>query len=441
MKIVIIGAGITGLTCAHILKENHKNLEILIIESQGEIGGRIKALKINESDKIELGATEITNTQIENARKIFKSFKDLRPFHRSMLNYVYSLHKRQALPEDSDSLFSHEENEFIKSFEENVENELNKRPKSDTYISDVFKSDSKISEDSQSLIKSVFFSDWNTDIRNIHIKQWKYLEEFDIEEEISYVAKMGGSLLDHLEEMFVEEKKSVCFNTRVKSIENKNGRFYIQAVDSKSDKLELSQIEADFVIVTCSVNVIKSLTFIPELQTEVKGAIDKIMMNKLGKLIMKFNKRFWQSDAVWINSHGKFKMHYNHSDDTLVSFVDYQTFEEVEKLYELYLESDTQPLERYISNAFQESFFLDFCPIPYFVYFHNWTNDENFLGGYTFPSCSEETRRIPIDSEIYNNKLFFAGEAFPRDARYIACIAGSLRSAYETCLKLDKLLI
>ncbi|WP_033960455.1 flavin monoamine oxidase family protein [Psychroserpens jangbogonensis] len=70
--ILIIGAGLTGLTLAHYLKQ--LNLSVTIVESRNRIGGRIYT-KYNESQApVELGATWLTNEHSE-LLKLLKALK------------------------------------------------------------------------------------------------------------------------------------------------------------------------------------------------------------------------------------------------------------------------------------------------------------------------------------------------------------------------------
>jgi len=54
-EIVIIGAGLTGLTLAYLLKDN--DVDVLLVEARERIGGRIWTRKENDEPTIELGAT------------------------------------------------------------------------------------------------------------------------------------------------------------------------------------------------------------------------------------------------------------------------------------------------------------------------------------------------------------------------------------------------
>ena len=55
VKVNIIGAGLTGLTLAKNLKEQDKS--VIILEARDRIGGRIHMVKTENGPKVELGAT------------------------------------------------------------------------------------------------------------------------------------------------------------------------------------------------------------------------------------------------------------------------------------------------------------------------------------------------------------------------------------------------
>lgn len=54
-KIIIIGAGLTGLSIAYFLKK--KGINVQIIEARNRVGGRIETIKGNQNSPMEMGAT------------------------------------------------------------------------------------------------------------------------------------------------------------------------------------------------------------------------------------------------------------------------------------------------------------------------------------------------------------------------------------------------
>ena len=64
-QVVIVGAGIAGLTCARELSKYKKHLNVTILEASDRIGGRIKSTKTKDGTTIEMGAEFIHGT-VEN---------------------------------------------------------------------------------------------------------------------------------------------------------------------------------------------------------------------------------------------------------------------------------------------------------------------------------------------------------------------------------------
>ena len=61
-RVVIVGAGLAGLTCARELSKYNKQLNVTILEASDRIGGRIKSTKTKDDTTIEMGAQFIHGT-------------------------------------------------------------------------------------------------------------------------------------------------------------------------------------------------------------------------------------------------------------------------------------------------------------------------------------------------------------------------------------------
>ena len=59
-KVIIIGGGLSGLTIAYNLKK--QNVPFLILEAQGNLGGRINTIKGVLNSPMEMGATWFNNS-------------------------------------------------------------------------------------------------------------------------------------------------------------------------------------------------------------------------------------------------------------------------------------------------------------------------------------------------------------------------------------------
>ena len=72
-NIVIIGAGISSLYCAYLLKKNYPKIKYTIIEKSGECGGRVKMSNLGDV-KLPTGAYF---TRVDKDRILMKLLKDL----------------------------------------------------------------------------------------------------------------------------------------------------------------------------------------------------------------------------------------------------------------------------------------------------------------------------------------------------------------------------
>eukprot|EP00940_MAST-03C_sp_MAST-3C-sp2_P000118 g118.t1 len=57
--IVVVGAGVTSLAATGILRNSGQNLNVLVLEAQNQIGGRVHSVKIDEHISMEMGASYI----------------------------------------------------------------------------------------------------------------------------------------------------------------------------------------------------------------------------------------------------------------------------------------------------------------------------------------------------------------------------------------------
>lgn len=89
-------------------------------------------------------------------------------------------------------------------------------------------------------------------------------------------------------------------NTKVTSVDYSGPKVIVNSQDLLSG--EFNQIEADYVVVTVSIGVLKSnlITFIPEFPLWKKKALDDCYMVVFSKIFMKFECVFWEDDMEYI---------------------------------------------------------------------------------------------------------------------------------------------
>jgi monoamine oxidase len=76
--VIVVGAGLSGLNSAYILKKKCPHLKILILEAKDRVGGRtqtieLKCSKPNKMSKWDIGGQWVTDSQ-KNITKLLKEF-------------------------------------------------------------------------------------------------------------------------------------------------------------------------------------------------------------------------------------------------------------------------------------------------------------------------------------------------------------------------------
>ena len=84
-SVCIIGAGVAGMTCGHLLK--NKNYDVIILEASNTFGGRIKSLKGFTERDIELGGEEIHGNNTLYYRFASQAGADIYPYWNQKIFY------------------------------------------------------------------------------------------------------------------------------------------------------------------------------------------------------------------------------------------------------------------------------------------------------------------------------------------------------------------
>lgn len=436
LSIAVIGAGISGLSFSKLFKSSFntinqgtKKVNITIFEGRDRIGGRINTNTSFCSVPIELGAEEIHGGNCDMYKLIKK--------HKKVIN----LDKFKSYCEynnkfDNWENFECKDEQFI--FMDQFYDDISNRKimsKIDPKISlldyyKTLKKEHKITDNKVlHLLNGSIGVDYSTDLSKISAKKysdfdwnWRSGEEtFGI---------LNGTYTDILNIEFSEEIKEVQFSNEIKTIEVLDNLCVIN-----------NQYKFDLVVCTVPVPLLKEIQFIPKLKDEKIKAIEKLVPDDCGKLILKFNEKFWNDDTGEIYLDGYFQILWPSykldkngkipiDENILICMVAGENCRYIEKLFNSnpkdIIDLVTKDLQRVYCNK-------NIKVIDYL--WHNWMNEKFSRGAYTHPSIYEDDSR-KIISEPHENRIFFIGDALAPYG-HISTVHGS----YE-CSKLlvDKLL-
>lgn len=415
-KVIIIGAGASGIYAAHLLLKY--GIDVTVLEASNKTGGRIQSNNSFVDITLEMGAEEI------HGRK--SVLYDLAQyFAPSRLNEVtgddYYWISNQLRTE-----------KFIIEAEElngggatlfNILESYGSYPGSDMLLSEyltAFPLDPRLELIANALTGNEYGSS-NDRVGMLALKEAEAayssgLENFNFK---------TGSYWNLFETAFADAINKVTLNAPVTSIDYSGNQVLVKTNNG-------TEYQADRVLVTVPLTMLKnnSIGFVPALPSNKLQAISKIDMGIGIKVTLQFSAAFWLDGTssivgglkvpeYWVTSNGK---------DTGFSYL--TAFLMGPSAEELALLSHQQAVQDIIaelvtmfpSGAVASKF------TGAFVY-KNWA-DEPFIGGaYSFPSITSTGQREILASPV-NSKVYFAGEATNYNG-HLATVHGAMESGFR----------
>lgn len=220
-NIVIIGAGISSLYAAYLLKKNYPKIKYTIIEKSGECGGRVKMSNLGDV-KLPTGAYF---TRVDQDKTLLKLLKDLDiKLNPYVLDIDYSF-------KESDT------NNLLAKLKKSLPKYDRSKIKFKEFAKDV------LGKDYDNFIDMMGYTDFeNADI-NDTLFNYGLVDNLPGYE----IANVDWSkVIDKLVSFIGSE--NIIFNTEVKSIKEKNDSFLIN-----------SKYECDGVIIGVTINALRNL--------------------------------------------------------------------------------------------------------------------------------------------------------------------------------------
>ena len=401
--VIVIGAGISGLAAAKKLKD--KGFNVIVLEAQEKIGGRIRTdrslgIAFDEGASWIHGpkGNPITNLASQADANTYLTDDDsLKVFDNNGTAY-------------SDAFLDAQYTQF-----ENALNAVRSIGTQSQSFLEVFNSLYPTQENNRLwkyMLSAYLEFDTGGDISTLSSKYFDDDEAFSGKDVIvtngyDKIANLLGQGLD----IRLNSRVTEVNYTSIKSLVNVNG----------------DSVEADYVIVSVPLGVLKnnSVSFTPTLPIDKQGAIENTKMGNVNKFLFSWNTPFWETDVQYIgytpDTKGKFNYFMNMlkflpTTNSLMTFAfgDYATVTESLSDGEIISEVMAQ-LKTIYGNS---------IPNPTNMLRTKWGQNINTFGAYSFaPNGTTSTDFDTMAKEI-SNKLFFAGEHTIRDYR------GTVHGAY-----------
>jgi monoamine oxidase len=415
--VIVIGAGIAGLTAAQILQKSGVNVKVL--EASERMGGRIFTLRNWSENPIELGGEFIHGDRSAWAELLESLQVELYNFTDDYDEY-YVIDNQLVI---ESYLEGNEEYEravdFMEEIYEGSGENINLR---------AFMEQHNFSPAMLNLLESWISVEYGTDTKNIQLAALIETAEKWNSGYTNYILPEIG-MDEVLEKVFQEIIPLIHFNQVVEKIDYSQEEIII--------KTPTESYSADKVIITLPLGVLKkyqTTLFEPALPESKQLAIKDLGIDFGMKIILKFNEPFW--DEYLGDVFG----------GTLVPDYYPSAKTDEEAILTAYVMGERAKFLADKSGEAVNLILEELCAIfnsrlPNFnfieAYIMDWGSAPYALGAYSYPSASAQKNR-EILAENIAQKLFFAGEA-SNTFGHPATIHGAMETGYQSATDVVRL--
>ncbi|KAM6364652.1 L-amino-acid oxidase [Pluvialis apricaria] len=307
-NVVIIGAGISGLTAAKLLRDAGHTVTIL--EMSNRVGGRIRTYRPEGQDwYVELGPMRLPGKH-RLVREFIRQFDlKLNPFIQTDNNTWYFVNGTRIRAEEVNRNpnilnYTVKPSERGKSASQLYREALNKAFKHfqttdcKTYLAkhDSFSTKeylTKVGNLSRGAVQMI--GDLLNEDSGFYLSFLASLWDFDIFSNESFDEITGG--FDQLPKAFHEAlPKVIQFNCTVEKIMTKGNK--VRVFYRAPDTLAPTIITADYVLVTSTAKATRHIQFLPPLSPLKTHALRSIHYASSTKIILACTEKFWEKDGI-----------------------------------------------------------------------------------------------------------------------------------------------
>ena len=413
-KIVVIGAGISGLVAANMLQ--NQGAEVLVLEARSQLGGRTRtSMKLGAP--FEIGAGWIHGPSPDNPiRQLADSAGSSFFITNDDSIELYSTSGSEIDEDDWDE---------IEEIWYEVLDELDM-------------------ESAGSLLQNI--NEYDDEIWGDPNIRWIFsaYTEFDYGASLNDISaglihEMSGFSGD---DVILTDGYQKVIDLLAKNIKIRKNTSVRSVIYSDNDQVKIETnggiFSGDYAICSVPLGVLKnnSIAFSPDLPSKLKSSIDRVGFGTVTKLAIKFTNQFWDSEVQYYGTvaeeTGRWPLWLNYrtfSDENILlgfCFGDYA------------LAADKMPDQKLLNDALEvlRNVWEDDVSDVAAIMRTNWLEDPLSFGAYSFPKPDNSKEDFEIFSEPLKGRVFFCGEH--TNLRFLATTHGALMSGIRVANQISK---
>ncbi|CAF1317962.1 unnamed protein product [Adineta ricciae] len=413
-KVLIIGAGISGLEAARLLEQN--GIETIVLEAQNRTGGRVYSRGSKHGFMLDMGARYIHGTR----GSIPSGF-----LTNPLWDYTQEVNIPLCTTGDHDFLGLYPPSdkftlanvqswydEYLTFVRE--ETRFASLPNSSfAYYIDLFSQQKNFTSDQRDVLYDLTFfiiaDREGAELEAIDAKSYLDITSINYGEEPVICDTGFMTITNHL----AKGRKDIRLKQIVSKVNYTNTLIDVWTTDGQVYR-------ADYVLITVSLGVLKSNTieFYPSLPQWKLNAINRIGFGYYEKIYLLWEQPWWNFTNFYffrpapINSTGlRFWVSANkwNGVPSLMCTFSGKTISLLK-----WKENENMIVQE-IQDSIQKMFPQIAIPTPTEIYMSNWNEDVYFRGSYSFISIDQKLDDPLRLSEPVENRLLFAGEATSSD--------------------------
>jgi len=411
-KVLIIGAGMAGLTAAQILAKS--GVEVQILEATARYGGRIFTLTNFATSPVEAGAEEVHGG-------------------KTALAFLAEMHQKELVNQEGNHVdFYYFENKLWQEQEayarhdfatiDNFYSLLEEADFSDTegFISvQQFLDAIDSPKEFRHILEARISNSYGASVAQLDAREMQKNWEKWTAGDVNFTFETAG-YIDLCQAVFADVLPQILYQKPITQL-----AYQANKVKATTPNGEI--FEADAVVLTASLGVLKKelIAFSPRLPEDKINAIESIGIGAGLKIILKFQCKFWGDDAGALYGDGYVSEFYpsaKNDEAILTALVmgekaQYLSDLGEEKAIELALqELDKMCHSDSATRLYKKGRCIDWTTMPF-----QW-------GAYSYPTFTCEQARINLAMPL--PPLYFAGEATHTEG-HAATVHGAMETGYR----------